>query len=136
MKTLAFLVALFLTITVGAETFKSHSTVMITRDSANIETKTIFWWKDWSLTLPEDGSHMSIHVFKKKIVIDNASCDVYTLDKWAKPPHFAQIKHQLGAVFVYNAIDQEGKKWIVTICRSDQIYAIQIEDSNKIIVYQ
>jgi hypothetical protein len=133
MKTLTILIFAFLFHITGAETFKSHSTVMSVKDSIDIKTKKLFIWTDWSLILPADDTHQVITVKKNKVSFEGG--DVYTLDKIVKR-RIAQVRHELGAIFVYNATDQKGKKWMVIICRTDRIYAIQIEDSNKIIVYQ
>jgi hypothetical protein len=128
------LIYLFLSIEIiSAETFKSHSTIMMTRDSSDIKTKKIFWWSDWSEILPADGSHLFITVKKNQVIFEDGS--IYTLDKFPKR-NFAQYHNELGAVFCYQATDQKGKRWVVTICRSNRIFAIQIEDSDKIIVYQ
>jgi hypothetical protein len=119
---------------ISAETFKSHSTIMMVRDSADIKTKKIFWWSDWSEILPADGTHLIIMVKKNKVSFEGG--DVYTLDRFPKRD-FAQVRNELGAVFCYKATDQNGKKWTVTICRTGSgIYAIQKEDGKIIVVYQ
>jgi hypothetical protein len=133
MKNLLTILMLFLFQITGAHTFKSHETIMMTKDSVDVKTKKIFWWTDWSLILPADDTHQVITVKKNKVSFEDG--EVYTLDKIVKR-RIAQVRHELGAIFVYNATDQKGKKWMVIICRTDRIYAIQIEDSNKIIVYQ
>jgi hypothetical protein len=133
MKTITFLISLFLFQIVGAETFKSHSVVMSVRDSADIKTKTIFWWSDWSTILPADGSHRNIFVKKNKIILERG--DVYTLNKIVKRK-IGQFRHELSTVFIYNATDQDGKKWTVSVCRTKHIYAIQIENSKIMVVYQ
>jgi hypothetical protein len=136
MKTLLTILMLFLFQITGAHTFKSHETIMSIKDSADIKTKTIFWWSDWCYTLPADGSHQAIKVYKKKIIFERG--DVYTITR----SYFFKRRTVLdegerGAIFVSDAIDQDGKKWTVVICRTDnRIRAIQFEDGVKMICYQ
>jgi hypothetical protein len=128
MKTLTILIFAFLFQITGVETFKSHETIMSEKRS--------WGWSDWCISLPADDSHITIHVFKKRIVFDNAAQDIYTLDKIIDRK-VVTTGGEMGATFVCNATDIKGKKWVVTICRtSDRIRAIQIEDNTKMIVYQ
>jgi hypothetical protein len=129
MKTILLLLLLLSQIA-GAETFKSHETVMSVKDST-LQTKPM--WRDWVKILPADGTHLEIQVTKKKVTVGNL--ETYTLDKVTKR-RLAQVKHELAAIFVYNATDSRGQKWIITICRTDAIYAVQIENEKEMNVYQ
>jgi hypothetical protein len=128
---LTILIFAFLFQITGAETFKSHSTVMSVKDST-LQTKAM--WRDWCKILPADGSHLEITVTKKKVIVGNM--ETYTLNSKAKPAHLAQVKHELAAIFVYNATDSKGQKWVITICRTDAIYAIMFENEQIMTVYQ
>jgi hypothetical protein len=135
MKTLLTIFLLsFLLQTVEAEVFKSHSTILSVKDSVDIKTKKLFWWTDWSVILPADGSHRTIEVKKNKLTLEGGT--VYTLDKIIKR-RLVQVRRELASLFVFNATDNRGEKWTVTICRSDYgIYAIQVENNKLMIVYQ
>lgn len=131
------LIYLFLSFEIiSAETFKSHSTIMSVRDSADIKSKMLYWWSDWCYILPEDGTHRNIEVYKKKIVFERG--DTYTITKsYIFKRRTVQVDGEQGAIFVSDCRDQNGKKWTVIICRTDdRIRAIQIEDGVKMIVYQ
>jgi hypothetical protein len=124
---LTILIFAFLSLTAGAETFNSYETVQSTKENGK--------WSDWVITLPADGSHMAIHVHKRSVVFDNYDQDVYTLERNPKR-NFAEFRGERAAVFCYQAVNQKGEKYVITICRTDRIYAIQVEKDSIMVVYQ
>ena len=125
MKTILMTLFFILTLTSAAETFKSQEIVQNVRKSADIKTQTIYWWNGWTTILPKDGTDIDIKIKKNVITIEGKG--TYTLESMSRTKN----KHSC-----CKAVDQQGKKWLITICRDKRIYAIQLENEKIMLVYQ